>query len=206
MLDPVSILAREIARLPGIGVRSAHRLAHYLVKKSFSQSQNGQPSLADDLARALQAVQQNTRLCVCCRNFTTEVRCQLCEDPRRNPAKICVVASVMDLQAIENAGVFGGLYFVLHGVLSPLEGMGPSDLDVEGLLERARQPEISEVVLATNADVEGDTTAMYLADRLDALGILTTRLASGIPMGGALEHLDGGTLTRAFDARQKMSA
>lgn len=198
--DPIHRLVLELARLPGIGERTAARLAFYILKQSRGEG----PSLAGDLARALLEVQERIRLCDTCQNFATERSCRICEDPKREARLLCVVEGVADLRALEESGAYRGRYHVLHGVLAPLDGVGPSELRLERVLERAQQEGVEEVVLATNADVEGDATALYLARLLKPAGLRVTRLASGVPLGGELEYIDQATLGRALADRREL--
>lgn len=199
--DPIQRLILELARLPGIGERSATRLAFYIIRESHGRGRTG--ALAEDLAAALTAVAENVGLCRDCQNLASQERCRVCNDPQRDRQMLCVVESVQDLRALEDTGAFRGLYHVLHGALAPLDGVGPEDLKLSELMERLREGEIAEVVLATNADVEGDATALYLAKMIRPLGVKVTRLASGIPLGGELEYIDRATLGRALSERRE---
>jgi recombination protein RecR len=200
---PVEQLVLELARLPGIGPRSASRLAHFIIHKS----PRGAPhSMARELSVALRRVAEEVRLCERCRNLSTEPLCVLCADPRRQAQLLCVVESVSDLEAIERLGSFAGLYFVLHGSLSPMEGRGPDSIGLPALLGRVAQDAVSEVILALDATLEGDTTALFLASSIAAAKVRVTRLASGVPHGGELEYLDRATLGRAFLERRAFAA
>lgn len=196
--DPIQRLVLELARLPGIGERSAARLAFYIIKKSHG----GGPSMALDLAGALSQVADEIRLCEQCQNFCTAARCRFCSDSRRDLATLCVVEAVSDLRAIEESGAFRGRYHVLHGALAPLDGVGPTELRLDTIPERVSSEGFREVIIATNADVEGDSTALYLAKLLRPSGVRVTRLASGVPMGGELEYLDQATVGRALAERR----
>jgi recombination protein RecR len=196
--DPIQRLILELGRLPGIGERSAARLAFYILKASRG---DGAP-LARDLADALNRVADEVRLCDRCQNFSAAVECPICADARRDPATLCVVEGVADLRAIEHSGAFRGRYHVLHGALAPLDGIGPDDLKLGRVAERVAAEGIEEVILATNTDVEGDATALYLGRLLQPCGVRVTRLASGVPMGGELEFLDGATVGRALTDRR----
>ncbi len=194
---PASEIERLItllAKLPGLGPRSARRAALYLVK----QREQVLAPLAEAMARAAAEVHP----CGLCGNLDTTDPCAICADPEREAALICVVEDVADLWAIERSRAFRGRYHVLGGTLSALDGVGPDDLNVGRLVERARAPEVTEVILATNATVAGQTTAHYVAERLAASGVVVTRLAHGVPVGGELEYLDDGTLTAALKARR----
>lgn len=198
--DPLDRLVLELARLPGIGERTARRLAFYILKAS--QNGTGGHSLAHDLAHALTDAVERIGFCRDCRNLSAQDRCTICNDPRRDGTLLCVVESVQDLRAIEASSAFRGLYHVLHGSLSPLDGIGPSELRIDDFLVRISNGDFTEIVLATNANVEGDATALYLAQRLRGSAIKTTRLASGIPLGGELEYIDQATLSRAVTQRR----
>jgi recombination protein RecR len=198
--DPIQRLILELGRLPGIGERTAARLAFHIV----AASQRG-PSLATDLASALTDVATRVRLCARCRNFSASELCGICADTRREATILCVVEGVADLRAVEASGAFRGVYFVLHGALAPLDGVGPDDLELDRLVERVAREATSEVILATNADVEGDATALYIAQLLRPARLRLTRLASGVPMGGELEYLDQATVGRALADRRPVT-
>jgi recombination protein RecR len=198
-VDPIERLILELGRLPGVGERSATRLAFHIIRQS---RRRGDESLARDLAAALVAVADEVGLCDTCRNLSTGSSCRICKDPRRDPAVICVVEGVQDLRAIEATQSFSGRYHVLHGALAPLDGIGPDDLKLGELAARLGDGVVREVILATNSDVEGDATALYIAGLVRPLGAKVTRLASGIPLGGELEFLDQATLGRAMAERR----
>ena len=200
--DPVERLIAQLARLPGVGEKSAARLAFYLMRDLRHSQANGLASLSGDLAQALVDAGRDIRLCRICANMTSGDVCQICDDAHRDSSLICVVESVADLRAIERAGVLRGRFHVLHGALAPLDGIGPEDLYIDSLLERVKAEGTREVVLAMNANVDGDTTALYLSRVLSPHVEAVSRLASGIPLGGELEYLDGGTLARAFADRR----
>lgn len=200
--DPVERLIAQLARLPGVGEKSAARLAFYLMRDLRHSHANGLSSLSEDLAQALVNAGRDVRLCQICANMTSAQTCNICEDARRDPSLICVVESVADLRAIERSGVLRGRFHVLHGALAPLDGIGPEDLYIDSLVERVKREGTKEVVLAMNANVDGDTTALYLSRVLSPHVQAVSRLASGIPLGGELEYLDGGTLARAFADRR----
>ncbi len=189
-------LIRLLARLPGLGPRSARRAALHLVKR--------REALMLPLARALETAAEAISPCSICRNLDTADPCHICADPKRDASALCVVEDVSDLWALERTGVFRGRYHVLGGVLSALDGVGPEELGVAALAARAGEPEIAEVVLATGATVDGQTTAHYIAERLAGAGVRVTRLAHGVPVGGALDYLDDGTLTTALRARRPL--
>lgn len=194
MADPLALLIQRLAQLPGVGEKTAARLAFYILRAP--------DEYATDLARALLEVKQSLRHCSICYNLTEADPCQVCADARREPGLICVVAQPQDLLAIERTGGFRGRYHVLHGVLSPLDGVGPDELYIKPLIARLSGEEpVEEVILATSPNVEGDATAMYLARLLKPLGVKVTRIASGVPIGGDLEFADGVTLGRALEGR-----
>lgn len=183
-----------LARLPGLGPRSARRAMLHLMQK--------REALMVPLAEALAAAARSVRTCSTCGNFDTVDPCSICQDPRRDPSQICVVEDVGDVWALERAAAFKGLYHVTGGVLSALDGVGPEDLNIDPLVARASTPEVTEVILAMNATVDGQTTAHYIADRLAGTSVSVSRLAHGVPVGGELDYLDDGTLTQALKARQ----
>ncbi len=182
-----------LARLPGLGPRSARRAALQLLKK--------RDSLLAPLASALTQAAETIRSCGQCGNLDTVDPCAICGDAKRDDSVICVVEEVADLWAVERSGVYRGRYHVLGGTLSALDGVGPEELKITKLVERASNAEVTEVILATNATVDGQTTSHYVADRLAQCGVGITRLAHGLPMGGELDYLDDGTLTAALKAR-----
>jgi recombination protein RecR len=194
--DPIARLVKELARLPGIGEKTAQRLAFHILEQ-------GAP-YADALAAAIAGVVRDVRCCSTCQTLTDKDPCAICADERRDPRTICVVESVPDLVAIERTHEFSGRYHVLHGSLSPLDGVGPGDLRIRELLVRLEKEPADEVVLATNPDVEGEATALYLVKLLRPAGIKVTRLAQGLPMGGDLEYADQVTLARALAGRREL--
>jgi recombination protein RecR len=187
-------LIQLLAKLPGLGPRSARRAALHLLKR--------REALLKPLAEALAAAAEHVAVCATCGNLDTVDPCAICVDAKRDPATLCVVEEVADLWAIERSGAFRGRYHVLGGVLSALDGIGPEQLNIAGLVARAAAPEIKEIVLAMNATIDGQTTAHYIADRLKGRAIQVTRLAHGVPVGGELDYLDEGTLTAALRARR----
>jgi len=195
---PVQELIDAFSRLPGIGPKTASRLAFFLLRAPAE--------LSKDLASALIGIKEKTGLCESCFNITHKGSnlCEICESEQRNRKKICVVEEPLDVLAIEKTAGYNGLYHVLHGVISPIEGIGPEDLKIKELYNRLRTEEIQEIILATNPSMEGDATAMYLHERLKALDIQITRLALGLPVGGDLEYADQSTLLRAFAGRRDM--
>lgn len=198
---PVSVerLVEAFSRLPGIGPKTASRLTYFLLKVPESE--------ALELAGALQSMVADTAYCATCFNITDSDRrqCIVCEDDGRDASLVCVVEEPLDVLAIERTGVFRGRYHVLHGAISPVEGIGPQDLRLEELEERAREGGIQELILATNPTMEGEATAMYIQRRLEGLSIRMTRLARGLPSGGDLEYADSGTLSQALEGRQEIS-
>lgn len=196
--ESVQNLVDAFARLPGIGPKTASRLAFYLLRAP--------EALSTSLADALVSIKQNTTLCSVCFNITQKSQpvCEICSNDQRDRRTLCVVEEPMDVLAIENTAGFNGLYHVLHGVLSPIEGIGPEELKISELYLRLEAGEIEEVILATNPSMEGDATAMYLNDRLTPKGVRVTRLARGLPVGGDLEYADQNTLLRALAGRQSL--
>ena len=193
-MDPVSRLIQVLTKLPGIGEKSGSRLAFHIL---------GAPEeYARELARAVLDVKEKIRLCSRCLNITEQDPCRICQDPNRRDEIICVVEEPNDLYAIEKTGAFNGRYHVLHGVISPLDGIGPDEIRIAELLERLRDGTVQEVILATNPVVEGDATSLYLSHQIKPLGIRVTRIARGIPVGGDLEYTDGATLIDALRGRQ----
>ncbi len=193
--DPIQRLVRELARLPGIGQKTATRLAFHILRAPEGQ--------ARELAQALTDVKDRVRLCSRCMNLTEEDPCAMCADTRRDDKLLCVVASPPDLMAIERTGGYRGRYHVLHGLLSPLDGIGPDDLRIRELLQRLGtfQSDDLEIILATSPNIEGEATALYLAKVLKPLGFKVSRIASGVQVGGELEYADGMTIARALSAR-----
>lgn len=187
-------LIQLLSRLPGLGPRSARRAALHLLKK--------RESLMLPLGAALTEAAASVKRCSTCGNLDSVDPCSICADPRRDPSLICVVEEVDDLWALERSAAYRGRYHVLGGTLSALDGIGPEQLDVAGLVTRAASPEVKEVILATGATVEGQTTAHYITDRLAGLDVAVTGLAHGVPVGGELDYLDDGTLTAALKARR----
>lgn len=193
---PVTQLIEELAELPGIGRKTAARLTFFLLRD--------QSDLAERLARAFRELKERTRFCSVCYNITEGDPCPICADPGREHSTICVVEEPLDVLAIEQAGVYKGVYHVLHGVLAPSEGMFVENLRIGELLARVRSGGVEEVILATNPTSEGDWTASYLLTRLRPLGVRVTRLGRGLPVGGDLEYADVVTLTRALEGREEI--
>jgi recombination protein RecR len=199
MLDSTPSLERlidELRKLPGIGRKTATRLAFFVLQQPERD--------VTGLAQALRDVKHNVRLCSCCFNITESDPCPICRAPERDDAMICVVEQPQDLLAIERGHDYHGRYHVLHGVLSPLDGIGPDELRIPQMLQRLEQGGVEEVLVATNFSMEGEATALYLSKILHPLGLKVTRLAHGIPMGGDLEYLDAATLSGAIARRQQM--
>jgi len=196
--QPIQDLINAFSRLPGVGPKTASRLTFYLLRTP--------DNLSLDLADALQNLKSGTAFCPICFNITEAGRaeCEICANPDRDGALLCVVEEPLDVLALERTGGYRGRYHVLHGVLSPIEGIGPEDVKIRELLERVQVDDVSEVILATNPSMEGDATAMYLSRRLLSLEVRITRLARGLPMGGDLEYADQSTLLRALAGRQEM--
>jgi len=196
MADPIRRLVQELARLPGIGEKTATRLAFHLVR--------GQRQHVHDLAQALVDVTDKIRLCSVCMTMTEADPCATCTDTRREPDMICVVATPSDLIAIDRGGHFRGRYHVLHGLLSPLEGIGPDDIRIAELVRRLGSEPVREVIIATSPSVDGEATAMYIARTLKPLGVRVSRIATGLPVGGELEYSDQATIARALAGRATM--
>lgn len=190
-------LTEQFAKLPGIGSKSAQRLAFHVL--SMPQEQ------AEDFSNAILEAKRTVTCCPVCQNLTQgEGPCAICASPKRDHTVVCVVADPKDVVAFERAREYNGLYHVLHGVISPMNHVGPDDLKIKELLQRVSQGEVQEVIMATNPDTEGEATAMYLSRMLKAFGVKTTRLAYGIPVGGHLEYADDATLMRALEGRREM--
>jgi len=192
----VTELIQTFAELPGIGPKTASRLAFYLLR--------GKSELAMRLAEALKGLVENTRFCSICYNVTEDDPCPICADPTRDQSIVCVIEEPMDLLSLERTENYRGIYHVLHGALSPLEGIFAEDLRIAELEKRVREDEFKEVLLATNPTSEGDYTAAYLVQRLKPLGVRITRLGRGLPVGGDLEYADAVTLSRALESRQEL--
>ncbi len=193
--DAVNRLIQEFSKLPGVGPKSAQRLTYYMLRASVEQTQ----ALAD----ALLSLKQKTQLCSCCFNITDTDVCQICRNPQRNPALILIVEQPQDILALEHMSIYKGRYHVLHGAISPTEGVGGGDIRLKELMARLSAGGITEVILGTNPTVEGETTAMYLKRLITPLGLRVTRLARGLPFGTELEYADDVTLSRAIEGRQE---
>jgi recombination protein RecR len=190
-------LIDELGRLPGVGPKSAQRIAFYLLQADEDQAKR--------LAGVLTEVKERVRFCEKCGNVAEADLCNICRDPRRSKASICVVEESKDVQAIERTREFKGLYHVLGGAISPIEGIGPDNLRIKELVARLADPEIKEIIIATDPNLEGEATATYLTRMLSPMGITISRLASGLPVGGDLEYADEITLGRAFEGRRTVS-
>lgn len=193
---PVQRLINELARLPGIGPKSAARLTFYLLRAGKEQ--------AGDLAQALQDLAERTRFCSTCFNITEEDPCVICQDAGRDQTLLCVVEEPLDVVALERSRAYNGRYHVLHGAISPVEGVGPEDLRIAELVARVEKEPFKEIILATNPTLEGESTALYIQRRLHRDGLRLTRLARGLPVGGDLEYTDEITLLRAVEGRQDL--
>ena len=194
--DAINKLVQELSRLPGIGPKSAQRLTYYLLRAPDDQT-----SL---LGEAIMSVKQQITLCSTCLNVTDTDPCLICRNDQRDPSKICVVEQPQDILALEHTRSYHGLYHVLHGAISPTEGIGANDVRIQELTNRLKDASVTEVILATNTNLEGEQTAMYLHHLISPLGIKVTRLARGLPFGTELEYADDATLTRAIEGRQEL--
>jgi recombination protein RecR len=194
--EPIARLIGEFSRLPGVGPKSASRLTFYLLRANREQ--------AEALATAITDMKDKITFCTVCFNVTEDDPCPICADPGRDRGKICVVEEPLDVMALERTGIYKGLYHVLHGAIQPLEGITPDKLRIAELLRRVKLAEADEIILATNPNMEGEATAMYLARQLVPLGVRVTRLARGLPIGGDLEYADEVTLARSIEGRREM--
>lgn len=192
-ISPIDRLVKALTRLPGIGEKSATRLALFIIRDT--------KGLALELEESLQEIRQNVRFCSKCQNLTEEEICGICRNSHRDLKLLCVVQEPVDLMMMERTEEYRGLYYVLHGALSPLDGIGPDDIRLQGLLKRLQEGEVKEVILATNPNPEGEATALFLKKALLPFGIPLSRLASGIPVGGTLEYTDAKTLSKALGNR-----
>lgn len=194
--DPIQELVGLLARLPGIGERTAQRLAFHVL--------GAERDYASALGASIAHIHERVQRCEVCGNYGAESRCAICRDARRDPTLVCTVARVPDLVAIERSGSFRGRYHVLHGLLAPLDGVGPDQLPLEGLIARVEREGVREVVVATPLSVEGEATALYVSQVLRPHGVTVSRIASGVPHGGELEFTDQVTLGRAFEGRREI--
>ena len=196
MIRPLANLYEQLRRLPGVGSKTAMRLAYHIIDMPESEVQQ--------LAAALSSAKKSIHYCSQCYNLTDGEKCAICSDPSRDHFTICVVEQPQDIAAMERSHGYNGLYHVLHGVLSPLDGIGPDRLKIRELFQRLQHESISEIIIATNSDVEGEATATYLAQLLKPIGITVSRIAHGLPMGGDLEYADEVTLSKALENRRAM--
>lgn len=194
--DPIGELVGLLARLPGVGERTATRLAFHVLGE--------EPEYAAALGEAIARIHERVRRCEVCGNYTADARCAICRDERRDPTLLCAVGRVPELWAIERSGMFRGRYHVLHALLAPLEGVGPEQIPLDPLVERVRREGVREVIVATPLSVEGEATALYVAEALRPLGVQVSRIASGVPHGGELEYTDQVTLARALEGRRQI--
>ena len=196
MIRPLANLYEQLRRLPGVGSKTAMRLAYHIIDMPEGEVQQ--------LAEALSNAKKSIHYCSQCFNLTDGEKCAICSDPSRDNFTICVVEQPQDIAAMERSHGYNGLYHVLHGVLSPLDGVGPDKLKIRELFQRLQRESISEIIIATNSDVEGEATATYLAQLLKPIGITVSRIAHGLPMGGDLEYADEVTLSKALENRRAM--
>ena len=196
MIEPIETIAAELHKLPGIGPKTAQRLAYFVASMPLEEVRN--------LSVSLWEGRKAIRFCKTCGNYAAGELCSVCAAPARHNGQICVVRDPRDVAAIERTHEYGGLYHVLHGTLSPMEGIGPDDIHIKELLSRLNTEEVQEVILATNPDVEGEATASYLARLLKPLGVRCTRIAHGVPVGGDLEYTDEVTLLKAMEGRREL--
>ena len=196
MIRPLANLYEQLRRLPGVGSKTAMRLAYHIIDMPEGDVQQ--------LAEALSSAKKSIHYCSQCYNLTDGEKCAICSDPSRDSFTICVVEQPQDIAAMERSHGYNGLYHVLHGVLSPLDGVGPDKLKIRELFQRLQRESISEIIIATNSDVEGEATATYLAQLLKPIGITVSRIAHGLPMGGDLEYADEVTLSKALENRRAM--
>src|SRR3989338_1782005 len=194
--ESIEKLINRLIKLPGIGRRSAERIVGYVLGAPKEEVRA--------LAEAIYKIKENVRFCRICNNFSEQELCKICQDIRRHKEVVCIVENPSYVTAIEKAGNFSGMYHVLLGSISPLEGKGPADLKIDGLLERIKQNNIKEIIIATDSDTEGETTALYLAKLIKPLGVKLTRIGVGIPMGSNLEYADTATLNKALDSRREI--
>ncbi|MCH4035484.1 MAG: recombination mediator RecR [Lachnospiraceae bacterium] len=192
----INQLIDELAALPGIGNKSAQRLAFYIISMS--------PERVKKLSDSITGAKEHVHYCKCCQNLTDTEICPICSDPKRDRSTIMVVENPRDLAAYEKTGKYNGLYHVLHGAISPMLGIGPGDIRLKELIQRLQDDTVKEVIIATNSNLEGETTAMYISKLIKPTGVKVTRIASGVPVGGDLEYIDEVTLLRALEGRKEM--
>ncbi len=193
---PIARLIQEFSRLPGIGPKSAQRLAYFLLRASEEQIR--------ELTEAIQSIKQQTMLCPVCFNVIDTDPCPICRNDQRDHSRICIVEQPQDVMALERTGAYKGVYHVLHGAISPTEGVGTNDIRIRELMERIQAGKVEEVILATNSTMEGEQTALYLSRLITPLGVNVSRIARGLPFGTELEYADDVTLTQALEGRQKL--
>lgn len=196
VLEPIARLAAQFSRLPGIGSKTALRLAYFIVDQPETE--------VKALSGAIIEAKESVHYCARCGNYTVNDICDICENPKRNCETICVVCDPKDIFALERAQDYYGKYHVLHGVISPMDGVGPDDISIAPLLKRIPEEGVKEVILATNPDIEGEATASYISKLIKPLGIRVTRIAHGVPIGGNLEYIDEVTLSKALEGRREM--
>ena len=194
-LEPIAKMVAQLSRLPGVGTKSAQRLAYHIISMPLEDVR--------ELATAIYSGRRSIRYCSVCGNYSTDELCDICRDERRHNGQICVVRDPRDVAAIERMRDFQGLYHVLHGAISPMLGIGPNDIKLKELMHRL-QSDVEEVIIATNSSLEGETTAMYISKLIKPTGIKVTRIASGVPVGGDLEYIDEVTLLRALEGRTEL--
>ena len=195
-LEPIARMVAQLSRLPGIGQKSAQRLAYHIIGMPLEE--------VHELAAAVYQGRKAIRYCKTCGNYATDTLCDICADERRHNGQICVVRDPRDVAAIERMRDFHGTYHVLHGTLSPMEGIGPEDIRIKELLGRLQDANVKEIILATNPDIEGEATAAYIARLVKPMGLLATRIAHGVPVGSDLEYADEITLSKAMEGRREM--
>ena len=196
IIEPIARLINQLSRLPGIGSKTAQRLAYHIISSDGNQAQ--------ELADAIYYAKEHVKFCSICGNITDKDICYVCADDTRDKQLFCVVKDAKDVLAMERTGEFKGVYHVLGGTISPMEGIGPDDLRIKELLERITKNDVKEVIMATNPDVEGEATAVYISRLLKPLGVKVTRIANGVPVGSDLEYADEITLTKALEGRREM--
>ncbi len=194
--EPIMRMVNQLSRLPGIGKKTAQRLAYYIISQPLEDVR--------EIAVAIYNGKKDIKYCEICGNYAVDSMCDICNDVRRDPTQICVVRDPRDVYALERMRDFNGLYHVLHGTLSPMNGVGPDELNISQLLKRVSAEKVKEVILATNPDIEGEATASYIARLLKPKGILVTRIAHGVPIGSDLEYADEITLSKALEGRREM--
>ena len=193
---PIAKLIEEFSKLPGIGKRSAERLAFHILKQPKEN--------VESFSKALTEAKDKITFCPVCQSLTDDVPCSICSNPKRDTSVICVVENPKDILAMEKTKEFNGLYHVLHGVISPIDGIGPDDIKIKELLIRTKDNSVKEIIMATNPSIEGEATAMYISNLFKNFGIKVTRIAHGLPVGGELEYADEITITRALEGRQEI--